>query len=43
MNQIGEREKKFMAMAVALSKKGMTSGDGGPFGAIVVRGDEGLR
>ncbi|MGX5816870.1 nucleoside deaminase [Chitinophaga lutea] len=40
MNQIGEREKKFMAMAVALSKKGMMSGDGGPFGAIVVRGDE---
>ncbi|WP_119079736.1 nucleoside deaminase [Chitinophaga alhagiae] len=38
--QIGEREKKFMAMAVELSKKGMQGGDGGPFGAIVVRGDE---
>ncbi len=40
MYQIGERERKFMAMAVALSKKGMQGGDGGPFGAIVVRGDE---
>ena len=29
-----------MAMAVELSKKGMQGGDGGPFGAIVVQGDE---
>lgn len=40
MHQIGEREKKFMAMAVKLSEKGMQGGDGGPFGAIVVKGDE---
>lgn len=29
-----------MEHAVRLSAKGMKSGDGGPFGAIVVRGDE---
>ncbi|WP_246858808.1 nucleoside deaminase [Chitinophaga sp. XS-30] len=40
MYPIGEREKKFMAMAVALSRRGMTEGDGGPFGSVVVRGDE---
>ncbi len=40
MYQIGEREKKFMAMAIELSQKGMRNGDGGPFGSIVVRGDE---
>ncbi|RAJ82084.1 tRNA(Arg) A34 adenosine deaminase TadA [Chitinophaga dinghuensis] len=37
---IGEREKRFMQYAVALSAKGMKTGDGGPFGSIVVRGDE---
>ncbi|NSL87511.1 nucleoside deaminase [Chitinophaga sp. Mgbs1] len=36
----GEREQKFMQYAVELSRKGMESGDGGPFGAIVVKGDE---
>ncbi|MCW3466888.1 nucleoside deaminase [Chitinophaga nivalis] len=36
----GERERAFMQYAVALSRKGMESGEGGPFGAIVVRGDE---
>jgi guanine deaminase len=40
MYQIGEREKKFMALAIELSRKGMRNGDGGPFGSIVVRGDE---
>lgn len=40
MYAIGEREKKFMAIAVQLSERGMKSGDGGPFGSIVVRGDE---
>ncbi|WP_109699627.1 nucleoside deaminase [Chitinophaga deserti] len=40
MYPIGEREKKFMAMAVELSARGMRSGEGGPFGSIVVRGDE---
>ncbi|MBW8686864.1 nucleoside deaminase [Chitinophaga rhizophila] len=37
---IGEREKRFMQMAVELSRQGMEKGDGGPFGAIVVRGEE---
>lgn len=37
---IGEREKRFMQMAVKLSEKGMSNGDGGPFGTIVVRGEE---
>lgn len=36
----GEREKKFLAYAVSLSAKGMNSGAGGPFGSIVVKGDE---
>ncbi|MGE7775286.1 nucleoside deaminase [Chitinophaga sp. NPDC101104] len=40
MYPIGERERKFMAMAVELSARGMRNGDGGPFGSIVVRGDE---
>lgn len=34
------REKEFMKMAVALSRKGMEKGEGGPFGAIVVKGDK---
>ncbi|SKA32201.1 tRNA(Arg) A34 adenosine deaminase TadA [Chitinophaga eiseniae] len=37
---IGERERKFMQYAVSLSRRGMERGDGGPFGSIVVRGDE---
>jgi tRNA(Arg) A34 adenosine deaminase TadA len=37
---IGEREKRFMETAVALSRQGMEKGEGGPFGAIVVRGEE---
>jgi guanine deaminase len=36
----GERENRFMQIAVELSRSGMESGDGGPFGAIVVLGDE---
>ncbi|MCK7554526.1 nucleoside deaminase [Chitinophaga sedimenti] len=37
---IGKREQHFMEIAVALSEKGMKNGDGGPFGCIVVKGDE---
>lgn len=37
---IGERERKFMQYAVSLSRRGMKQGDGGPFGSIVVRGEE---
>lgn len=29
-----------MQMAIELSRKGMENGDGGPFGSIVVRGEE---
>ncbi|TWF41487.1 tRNA(Arg) A34 adenosine deaminase TadA [Chitinophaga polysaccharea] len=36
----GERERRFMQHAIALSRRGMENGDGGPFGSIVVRGDE---
>jgi guanine deaminase len=36
----GERERRFMQHAIALSRRGMENGDGGPFGAVVVRGDE---
>jgi guanine deaminase len=36
----GERERRFMQHAIALSRKGMENGDGGPFGAIVVKGEE---
>ncbi len=37
---IGEREEAFLRAAIALSKKAMQSGAGGPFGCIVVKGDE---
>ena len=35
-----ENHKKFMQMAIALSEKGMLAGDGGPFGAVVVKDGE---
>ena len=35
-----EREKRFLERAIELSKKGMESGRGGPFGCVVVQGDE---
>ncbi len=34
------REEKFMQEAIALSHKGMNSNMGGPFGCIVVKGEE---
>ena len=34
------REEKFMQEAIALSKKGMAAGEGGPFGCVIVKGDE---
>lgn len=37
---MGDREQGFMQMAIALSRQGMESGKGGPFGAVVVKGDE---
>lgn len=37
---ITDREKHFMYLAIEESKLGMLAGDGGPFGCVVVRGDE---
>lgn len=34
------REEKFMLEAIALSQKGMDNNEGGPFGCIIVKGDE---
>ncbi len=35
-----ERDKIFLERAIELSKQGMESGQGGPFGCVVVREDE---
>src|ERR1700712_1600122 len=37
---ITEREIKFMQLAIDESRLGMESGDGGPFGCVIVKGDE---
>lgn len=34
------RAERFMRRAIELSRRGMEAGDGGPFGAVVVRGEE---
>ena len=35
-----ERENKFLGMAIELSRSVMLEGHGGPFGCIIVKGDE---
>ncbi len=35
-----DRELRFMEEAIALSRYGVSANDGGPFGCVVVRGDE---
>lgn len=40
MNTPNERDKKFLERAIGLSKQGMQSGQGGPFGCVVVQGEE---
>lgn len=35
-----EREQQFMRAAIDLARQGMNSGQGGPFGCIIVKGDE---
>lgn len=35
-----ERENKFLERAIELSRKGMQGGSGGPFGCVIVQGDE---
>lgn len=34
------REEKFMQEAIRLSKQGMENGEGGPFGCVIVKGDQ---
>ncbi|MCO6497981.1 MAG: nucleoside deaminase [Chitinophagaceae bacterium] len=34
------REEKFMLEAIRIAEEGVRNGDGGPFGCIVVKGDE---
>ena len=34
------REEKFMNIAIELSKRGISGNSGGPFGAVVVKGDK---
>ena len=36
----GEKENHFLEKAIELSRKGMENGQGGPFGCIIVKGDE---
>ncbi len=36
-NKIDKEDKKFMRKAIALSRKGMNSNAGGPFGAVIVK------
>lgn len=40
MDQLADRDKKFLEKAIELSRKGMQGGQGGPFGCVVVLGDE---
>ena len=37
---VTDRERHFMYLAVEESRQGMEAGDGGPFGCIIVRGEE---
>jgi tRNA(Arg) A34 adenosine deaminase TadA len=40
MSKLSERENKYLERAIELSRRGMKGGKGGPFGCVVVRGDE---
>lgn len=35
-----EREHQFMRAAIGLARQGMNNGQGGPFGCVIVKGDE---
>jgi tRNA(Arg) A34 adenosine deaminase TadA len=37
MDNIKEIRKKYMRMAIELAEKGMDAGEGGPFGAVIVK------
>jgi guanine deaminase len=38
--EITDRERNFMQMAIAESRLGMDSGHGGPFGCVIVKGND---
>ncbi len=40
MEAITDREIKYLERAIELAREGMKGGQGGPFGCIIVRGDE---
>jgi guanine deaminase len=40
MSKLSVRENKFLERAIALSRTGMERGRGGPFGCVIVKGDE---
>lgn len=40
MDQQKQRDKKFLERAIELAREGMQGGQGGPFGCVVVQGDE---
>jgi guanine deaminase len=37
---ITDREKRFLERAIELSRQGMEKGEGGPFGCVIVQGEE---
>lgn len=37
---VTERDKRFLERAIELSREGMQTGHGGPFGCVIVKGDE---
>jgi len=37
MNGMGEKDRKFLELAIELSRKGMEQGSGGPFGCVIVK------
>lgn len=39
-NTFTDRDKRFLERAIELSRMGMTDGYGGPFGCVIVKGDE---
>ena len=39
-NMISDKERKFLERAISLSREGMQSGQGGPFGCVIVLNDE---
>jgi tRNA(Arg) A34 adenosine deaminase TadA len=40
MSKLSAKEKVFLERAIQLSRQGMEKGQGGPFGCVIVQGDE---